>query len=74
MHAAHELNGPSFAHAILTTDELVAAFGQPLAGANPSRAPRLPSLPLKASPPWLDGFGRRARSSLGQRHRSLPPS
>ncbi len=27
MHAAHELNGPSFAHAILTTDELIAAFG-----------------------------------------------
>jgi nicotinamidase-related amidase len=27
MHAAHELNGPSFAHAILTTDQLVAAFG-----------------------------------------------
>ena len=26
MHAAHEINGPSFAHAILTTDELVAAF------------------------------------------------
>jgi nicotinamidase-related amidase len=26
MHAAHELNGPTFAHAILTTDELIAAF------------------------------------------------
>jgi nicotinamidase-related amidase len=25
MHAAHELNGPTFAHAILTTDELIAA-------------------------------------------------
>ena len=24
MHAAHELNGPTFAHAILTTDELLA--------------------------------------------------
>ena len=24
MHAAHELNGPNFAHAILTTSELVA--------------------------------------------------
>jgi hypothetical protein len=24
MHAAHELNGPDFAHAILTTAELVA--------------------------------------------------
>jgi nicotinamidase-related amidase len=24
MHAAHRLNGPNFAHAILTTDELVA--------------------------------------------------
>ena len=26
MHAAHELNGPTFAHAILTTAELVAAL------------------------------------------------
>jgi nicotinamidase-related amidase len=26
MHAAHELNGPTFAHAILTTDELVASL------------------------------------------------
>ncbi|MFC5834807.1 isochorismatase family cysteine hydrolase [Nonomuraea insulae] len=26
MHAAHELNGPTFAHAILTTGELVTAF------------------------------------------------
>ena len=26
MHAAHELNGPTFAHAIVTTDELVAAI------------------------------------------------
>ena len=26
MHAAHELNGPNFAHAILTTAELVAAL------------------------------------------------
>jgi len=26
MHAAHELNGPTFAHAILTTDELIAAI------------------------------------------------
>jgi nicotinamidase-related amidase len=24
MHAAHEINGPPFAHAILTTDELLA--------------------------------------------------
>ncbi|MDR7098514.1 hypothetical protein J2X04_000861 [Lysobacter niabensis] len=24
MHAAHELNGPTFAHVIATTDELVA--------------------------------------------------
>ncbi len=29
MHAAHELNGPTFAHAILTTAELVAALPQP---------------------------------------------
>ena len=28
MHAAHELNGPSFAHAILTTRELVSALGE----------------------------------------------
>jgi nicotinamidase-related amidase len=26
MHAAHEINGPTFAHAILTTAELIAAF------------------------------------------------
>ncbi|MGW9030952.1 isochorismatase family cysteine hydrolase [Streptomyces sp. NPDC055722] len=26
MHAAHELNGPTYAHAIVTTDELTAAF------------------------------------------------
>ena len=29
MHAAHELNGPTFAHAILTTAEPVAALPQP---------------------------------------------
>jgi len=28
MHAAHALNGPTFAHAILTTDELIAAIGR----------------------------------------------
>jgi hypothetical protein len=28
MHAAHELNGPTFAHAILTTNELVNALGK----------------------------------------------
>ena len=28
MHAAHELNGPTFAHAILTTAELIAALPQ----------------------------------------------
>jgi nicotinamidase-related amidase len=27
MHAAHELNGPTYAHAIRTTDELVAGLG-----------------------------------------------
>ncbi|WP_201314624.1 isochorismatase family cysteine hydrolase [Dyella sp. EPa41] len=27
MHSAHELNGPTFAHAIVTTDELVARLG-----------------------------------------------
>jgi hypothetical protein len=26
VHAAHELNGPTFAHAILTTDELIASL------------------------------------------------
>jgi hypothetical protein len=26
MHATHELNGPTFAHAILSTQELVAAL------------------------------------------------
>jgi hypothetical protein len=29
MHAAHELNGPTFAHAIVTTAELVAALPAP---------------------------------------------
>jgi nicotinamidase-related amidase len=28
MHAAHELNGPTFAHAIVTTDELLVALPQ----------------------------------------------
>jgi nicotinamidase-related amidase len=27
MHAAHEINGPTFAHAILTTDAVIAALG-----------------------------------------------
>jgi hypothetical protein len=26
MHAAHEINGPTFAHAILTTDAVIAAL------------------------------------------------
>jgi len=26
MHAAHELNGPTYAHAILTTTEVIAAL------------------------------------------------
>jgi len=29
MRAAHELNGPNFAHAIVTTDELLAALAKP---------------------------------------------
>ena len=29
MHAAHEINGPTFAHAILTTDAVIAALGEP---------------------------------------------
>ncbi|AWW42267.1 isochorismatase [Streptomyces sp. AS58] len=32
MHAAHELNGPTFAHAIVTTAELVEAFGEARSG------------------------------------------
>ena len=28
MHAAHELNGPTYAHAILNTGELIAALPQ----------------------------------------------
>jgi hypothetical protein len=28
MHAAHELNGPTFAHAIVATDELIASLAQ----------------------------------------------
>jgi nicotinamidase-related amidase len=33
MHAAHELNGPTFAHAILTTKELISALPQARAAA-----------------------------------------
>jgi nicotinamidase-related amidase len=29
MHAAHEINGPTFAHAILTTDAVIAALSKP---------------------------------------------
>lgn len=29
MHAAHELNGPTFAHSIVTTAELVQALARP---------------------------------------------
>jgi hypothetical protein len=35
MHAAHELNGPTFAHQTLTTAELLAAFP---ASARPAEA------------------------------------
>ena len=28
MHAAHEINGPTFAHAILTTEAVIAALGK----------------------------------------------
>jgi nicotinamidase-related amidase len=28
MHAAHDLNGPTYAHAILTTDELIATLSK----------------------------------------------
>ena len=33
MHAAHQLNGPTFAHAILTTGELLTALGEGVAAA-----------------------------------------
>ncbi|GGN79965.1 isochorismatase [Streptomyces albiflavescens] len=33
MHAAHELNGPTFAHSIVTTAEVVAAFEEARSGA-----------------------------------------
>jgi hypothetical protein len=29
LHAAHEVNGPSFAHAILTTEELLTLLPEP---------------------------------------------
>jgi hypothetical protein len=29
MHAAHAINGPTFAHAILTTEELLARLERP---------------------------------------------
>jgi hypothetical protein len=29
MRAAHEIDGPTFAHAILTTDEVIAALVKP---------------------------------------------
>jgi len=33
MHAAHAINGPTYAHAILTTEELLASLAkQPQAG------------------------------------------
>jgi hypothetical protein len=36
MHVAHEINGPTFAHAILTTDELIAALDHARFEARPS--------------------------------------
>lgn len=38
MHAAHELNGPTFAHAILSTAELIAALPHVPSGGDPVRA------------------------------------
>ena len=38
MHAAHELNGPTFAHAIMTTAEVIAAL--PEAGGQPTTSAR----------------------------------
>jgi hypothetical protein len=40
MRSAHELNGPTFAHAILTARELMAALASPDQGPNASAAIR----------------------------------
>jgi nicotinamidase-related amidase len=40
MHAAHEINGPTFAHAILTTSEIVSLF-RSLEESEPVRALKL---------------------------------
>ena len=40
MHAAHELNGPTFAHAILTTEQLLGRLPGP-ASTSPAAAPDL---------------------------------
>jgi hypothetical protein len=29
MHAAHKINGPTFAHAVLKTEEVIAALVEP---------------------------------------------
>ena len=47
MHAAHDINGPGFAHAIVTTDKSVRAFDQ-TRGTSMSPSDRT-TLPLAAS-------------------------
>jgi nicotinamidase-related amidase len=39
MYAAHELNGPTFAHAIVTTGELIAALPRPATRLDPVSDP-----------------------------------
>jgi hypothetical protein len=42
MHAAHELNGPTFAHQILTTDVLIEALPKSVPAAYLSRSNPIP--------------------------------
>ena len=44
MHAAHELNGPTFAHLILTTAQLVAALSTPEPAGSEAEADQRPNL------------------------------
>jgi nicotinamidase-related amidase len=60
MHAAHDLNGPTFAHAILTTPELLAALPPAASRTSPSPSALWPSTYQKVHtgreeceiPPW----------------------
>ncbi|MEU6657098.1 isochorismatase family protein [Streptomyces sp. NPDC046900] len=53
MHVAHELNGPTFAHAIVTTDWLVDVFDSTRHARTPDRtSAALPhAVPARARPP-----------------------